>query len=273
MAQSEGWKVKNKLQAAIFDLDGVVTQTRDVHISAWTKLFNLFLKSIGSKDNFTESDYNQYVDGRPRYDGAKGFLDSRNINLPWGSPSDEYWKEEDCDKTTVCALGNRKDEMFSEELHKGGAKVYDSTVKVIKDLKNRGILLGVGSSSKNCTPILKECGLFDLFNSVVDGVMLEEKNMKGKPAPDMFLKSLELACANAGREKIPPELVMLSEDATSGVAAGKAGHFGLVVGVNRAGNREDLIRHGADIVIDDFKEISTPQIDEWFVAGAHKAAR
>jgi len=271
MAQFEVPKLRNKLQAAIFDLDGVVTQTRDIHIRAWTKLFNTFLKSIGSKDNFTENDYNEFVDGRPRYDGAKALLESKNIKLPLGEPTDQAWKEEDRDNTSVCALGNRKDEMFSEELHKGGAKVYESTVDVIKDLKRRGILLGVGSSSKNCTPILKQCGLFDLFNAVVDGVMLEEKKMKGKPAPDMFLRSLELACENAGREKIPPELAMLSEDATSGVAAGKAGHFGLVIGVNRAGNRAELLKHGADIVVDDFDEISHTQVSEWF--GVHIAAR
>jgi len=255
-------ELKGKLKAAIFDMDGVITQTRDLHIKSWTTLFNDFLESIGNAEQFTNKDYNEYVDGLPRYDGVQKLLDSRNIKLPRGSPSDATWKKEDKSKTTVCALGNKKDEYFNEELKRSGAKVYDGTVKVIKALKQRGILLGVGSSSKNCKNVLETTGLLDLFDAVIDGVVLEEQKIPGKPKPDMFLRSLEEACKKKG-QNISPELAMLAEDAIAGVNAGKSGNFGLVIGVNRADNRDQLAKY-AHVVIDDFTDITEKQLDEWF---------
>jgi len=231
------------------------------------------LKTTGRDPVFTNEDYNTHVDGVPRYNGAQNFLLSKNIVLPFGNPQDPPWHETDRENTTICAVGNRKDQMFEEELNEKGAKIYESTVSVIRELKQRGVLLGVGSSSKNCTPILKQCGLLELFDSVVDGVTLEQEDMKGKPNPDMFLRALELAWQNAGKEKISPEFSMLSEDATSGVAAGKAGRFGLVVGVNRAGVRDALFANGADIVIDDFSEVSIARIDQWYVRAYSLSAK
>jgi beta-phosphoglucomutase-like phosphatase (HAD superfamily) len=260
---------KTKLKAAIFDLDGVVTQTRDLHIRSWKKLFDGFLADQSNQSEFTVQDYIDHVDGRPRYDGVQQFLSSRNITLPRGTPSDKPWDEEDKQNTTICGLGNRKDQFFAQELKDTGAVVYDSTVKVIKDLKRRGVLLGVGSSSKNCVPVLKQAGLYELFDAIVDGVMLEKQNIPGKPKPDMFLRSLELVCKNTGNERIPPELAMLSEDAIAGVEAGEAGKFGLVIGVNRAKNSEELAKH-SHVVVDDFVDITTAQLNEWF--GAHKEA-
>jgi len=253
-----------KLQAAVFDLDGVITHTRDLHFSSWKKLFDSFLLTIGVDDSpFEEEDYLMFVDGMPRYDGVRCFLKSRNIELPEGEPTDKAWKESDGLVTTVCALGNNKDKLFNEELEKKGAQVYESTVEIIKDLIKRGIVVSVGSSSKNCLPILKKTGLLDLFSAVVDGVTLEKEHLKGKPQPDMFLRALELSCESKGI-KIPPEKAMLVEDAQSGVQAGRNGHFGLVIGIDRGKNRDALLKGGAHLVINDFAEVTVAQLDSWF---------
>jgi len=249
----------------VFDLDGVITHTRDLHFNSWKKLFESFLKSAGCDNyGFEEADYLRYVDGMPRYDGVKCFLKSRNIELPQGSSSDKDWEEHQGKNTTVCALGNTKDRLFNHELEEQGAKVYTSTVEIIKELLKRNVVVSVGSSSKNCVPILKKTGLLELFSAVVDGIVLEDEHLNGKPQPDMFLRALELSCTNKGIPLIPPEQSMLVEDAQSGVKAGRNGHFGLVIGIDRGNNRDALTKGGAHIVIDDFEDVKLAQLNEWF---------
>jgi len=255
------------LRAAVFDLDGVITRTRDTHFQSWKKLFDDYLPLLDEKPKpFTPEDYDKYVDGRPRYSGVETFLKSREISLPHGDPSDEPW-DTTCSQTTVCSLGNKKDDYFREVLEEKGVAVYESTVKVIKFLVARGISVGVASSSKNCKPVLKRAGLEKLFQAVVDGLDIEKQGLHGKPDPDMFLECL----ARLGNGKFSPNESLLVEDAQVGVEAGRNGHFGFVVGVNRGNNREALQKAGAHIVVDDFDEISEEMLAIWFVDKASSA--
>eukprot|EP00026_Physarum_polycephalum_P003907 Phypoly_transcript_03924.p1 GENE.Phypoly_transcript_03924~~Phypoly_transcript_03924.p1 ORF type:complete len:268 (+),score=43.21 Phypoly_transcript_03924:1464-2267(+) len=255
-----------KFKCGIFDLDGVITQTRDLHFNSWKQLFDEFLKVCGDSKEFQEKDYTDYVDGRPRYEGVETFLKSRNIELKHGDPKDKPWKPEDKKETTVCALGNTKDGYFNDALQKDGAKIYDSTVEIIKQLKADGVKIGVASSSKNCRPVLERSNLTDLFDAILDGVDLEEDHIKGKPAPDMFLDCLKLTCENSGIGKVEPKDAILVEDAQSGVQAGSRGHFGLVLGIDRGGNRAALKKGGAHFVVNDFSELDLPKLDKWFEA-------
>jgi HAD superfamily hydrolase (TIGR01509 family) len=170
-------------------------------------------------------------------------------------------------------LGNTKDGYFNDALHTEGAKVYDSTVETIKKLKAEGIKIGVASSSKNCRTVLDRANLTSLFDGVLDGVDLETEHIKGKPAPDMFLDCLMLTCENTGIGKVEPGEAILVEDAQSGVQAGSRGHFGLVLGIDRGGNREALKKGGAHVVVNDFSEVDLPKLDKWIEAQKHKAAQ
>lgn len=248
-----------KFEAVIFDLDGVITKTALVHSSAWKSMFDEFLKKQAYKKNdpfkeFTQTEYLKYVDGKPRYDGVKSFLDSRNINLPFGSPEDLN------DAETICGLGNRKNDAFNEVLKREGVWVYDSTIALIHQLKAAGIRIGVASSSKNCESVLKAAGIIDLIETRVDGVVSAEMGLKGKPAPDIFTT----AAANLG---VKPSKAVVVEDATSGVAAGKAGNFGLVLGIAREENQDELYFNGADVVVDDLEEVDLEFLKEWFTTG------
>ncbi len=252
---------KYNFDAVIFDLDGVITQTALTHAKAWKDMFDQYLKEREKKYNepfreFTHAgDYLPYVDGKPRYKGVESFLKSRDIDLPFGSPDDSP------DKETCCGLGNRKNEAFNAILEKEGAKVYESTVKLIKDLKDAGIKLGVASSSKNCKPVLESVNLLHYFETRVDGVVSAELGLQGKPEPDIFT----VAADNLGA---PYDRSVVVEDAVSGVQAGRKGNFGFVIGVAREDNIMELSTNGADVVVEDIEEIGgIPGIEEWFSRG------
>lgn len=219
--------------AVLLDLDGVITPTASVHQVAWAELFAPW--------GFTPDDYLTYVDGKPRYDGVRSFLQARGVELPEGTPDDGPGD------ATVAAMGNRKDELFRELLDRDGVAPYPGTVAVLDELDRLGIGQAVVSSSRNARPVLEAAGLGARFEHVVDGVTIVEEGIPGKPAPDMFLRAAELLGAT------PAESVVV-EDASSGVAAGVAGGFGLVLGVDRGGNRDALLASGAHLVVDDLAE-------------------
>ena len=219
--------------AVLFDLDGVITPTALIHEQAWADLFAPW--------GFTNADYLAYVDGRPRYDGVRTFLDSRGVQLPWGDPSDPPGDD------TICALGNRKDEMFNAVLAREGIAPYPGSMAVLDRLDQLGIPSAIVSSSKNARTVLRAAGIEDRFDAVVDGNTLVAEHLAGKPDPAMFIHA-------AGRLDVPPARAVVVEDAISGVAAGHAGNFALVIGVDRGGNREALGEAGADIVVDDLGE-------------------
>lgn len=237
----------DKIRAFIFDLDGVVTDTASLHFEAWKKMFDEFLNERSNKENvpfkpFQESDYLDYVDGKPRYDGVKDFLASRIISIPYGA------KEDQAERETACGLGNRKNAYFLQILDKRGAKVYESTIDLIHALKSIGMKVAVISSSRNCAQILSSAGIQDLFDVKVDGVDLETQNIAGKPDPAMLLEA-------AKRLSVRPEFVAIVEDSLSGVEAGSRGRFGLVIGVARKGNADKLTQRGADVVVRDLAEL------------------
>lgn len=241
----------------IFDLDGVVTRTAKVHSAAWKIVFDNFLKKKKQKSSNSfkkfsyENDYLPCVDGKPRYEGVQSFLKSRNIKLPRGNPSDPPGVE------TVCGLGNKKNKVFRKVVKERPIEIFKSTLNLIRDLKANGIHVGLASSSKNCRLVLKAAELENHFETCVDGVVSAELGLKGKPESDIFIKAAE----NLGAK--PSESVIV-EDAVSGVKAGKNGLFGLVIGLARKNNAQELLKNGADIVLDDFEGVSTRQIDKWF---------
>ena len=247
--------------AVIFDLDGVITQTADLHSFAWKIMFDEFLsrkKNNKKKENFREftyeNDYLPYVDGKPRYEGVKSFLKSRNISIPYGGPSDSP------EEMTVCGLGNKKNIIINELIREKGVKVYSSTINLIKKLKDCGIKVGVASSSKNCKIVLDSAKINTLFETRVDGVISAKLGLKGKPEPDIF----KTACDNLNTSY---HRCVIVEDAVSGVQAGAKGNFGLVIGIARAQNNQELLKNGADIVVNDLSEISVETINNWFNEG------
>ena len=246
--------------AVIFDLDGVITKTALVHSAAWKKMFDEYLSDRQKKhgEHFLEfsheNDYLPYVDGKPMYKGVESFLKSRGIEITFGDPEDEPGKE------TVCGLGNRKNEAFNDVLERDGVEVYGSTIELIRQLKEKGIRVGVASSSKNCKAVLEGAGILDLFETRVDGVVSADLGLKGKPEPDIFT----VAADNLG---IPYDKAVVVEDAVSGVQAGSKGNFGLVLGIAREENEKELKLNGADIVVKDIAEIGFDGIEEWFAHG------
>jgi len=244
--------------AAIFDLDGVVTLTASVHAAAWKRLFDEVLRRRAeeSGERFVpfdvEDDYHTYVDGKPRIEGVKSFLASRGIELPEGTPDD------DPDEPTAWGLGNRKNGYFRDALEREGAEVDERTVDLIRRLRAAEVRVAVASSSKNCGPILERAGLSDLFEARVDGIVSEEIGLRGKPDPDIFVEA-------ARRVGASPDRSVVVEDAISGVQAGRAGGFGLVIGIDRVGAAVALREHGADLVLESFDDGSVETIDAWFV--------
>jgi len=234
--------------AVVFDLDGVVTQTSVVHAAAWKALFDAYLRTRAAHEGrdfrpFDEkTDYRLYVDGKPRYDGVRDFLAARGLELPEGQPSDAPELE------TVCGLGNRKNVFFNAEVKEHGIKAYPSTVALIHRLREAGVRVGLMSSSKNTAMILDVAGLTDLFEVRVDGVAGEELGLPGKPDPAMYLET-------ARQLGVAPARAVVVEDALSGVEAGRRGGFDLVIGVDRLGQAEALREHGADVVVDDLREV------------------
>ncbi|MFV0460405.1 MAG: HAD family hydrolase [Actinomycetales bacterium] len=229
-------------KAALFDLDGVVTPTAQVHMIAWNEMFSEFLASRGIPEPYTDSDYFAYVDGKPRYDGVRAMLASRGIEIPDGEPDDPASAE------TVCGLGNRKNAVFTQVLERDGVQAYPGSVALIEHLLATGTRIAVVSSSQNAPSVLRAAGLLDKFELVVDGKLAKQNSLPGKPAPDTFAyAAAELDATNA-------EAVVL-EDAVSGVQAGRAGDFGLVIGVDRGAGADELTQAGADVVVTDLAEL------------------
>jgi haloacid dehalogenase superfamily, subfamily IA, variant 3 with third motif having DD or ED len=215
-----------------------------VHRKAWKQMFDAYLEAKDGKDfqPFTEDDYNKYVDGKPRQDGVRDFLASRDIQLPDGSPDDGG------DAETVWGLGNRKNIKLQAEIERNGVKVYEGSRRYLQLAQEQGLRRIVVSSSANTEMVLRVTGLEQYVEGRVDGVTLAEQHIKGKPAPDSFLAGAKLAGAT-------PDQAAVFEDATSGVAAGRAGKFGFVVGVDRVGHAAALKQNGADIVVQDLSEL------------------
>lgn len=235
-------------EAVIFDMDGVITKTAITHAAAWKKMFDEYLQKRAEKlgetfVEFTQNDYLAFVDGKPRYKGVASFLESRGIELPFGDLSDEAGNE------TVCGLGNRKNDSFNEVIERDGVEVYESTAKLLEELKTAGIKLGVASSSKNCVTVLEAVDLLKVFGARVDGVVSAELGLHGKPEPDIFTT----ACKMLGAE---PSKSIVVEDAVSGVQAGAKGKFGLTLGIARENNEKELAENGADFVVADLEEIN-----------------
>jgi beta-phosphoglucomutase family hydrolase len=241
-------------QAAIFDMDGVVTDTTAAHSGAWKQTFDDFLKSrvAAHGEPFTEfnrdSDYLAFVDGRPRYNGVEAFLKSRGIELPRGTPNDPPGGE------TICGLGNRKNVIFNQIIESEGVRTFDSTISLAREMARRGIKIGLATSSYNSEEILRRTGMRRLFAAVVDGVESSRRGLEGKPKPDIFAA----AAADLG---VPNAQAVVIEDAVSGVQAGAKGGFALVVGIARKGNELELREGGADIVVRDLSETSLEQIN------------
>jgi alpha,alpha-trehalase len=237
----------DKFEAVIFDMDGVVTRTAHVHAAAWKKMFDAFLaKRAQKKGNdycpfSVENDYTRYVDGKPRYDGVRDFLRSRDINLPEGSSADSPEQE------TIRGLGNRKNSYFQQALEEKGAQCYQTTTDLIAQLRKAGIKTAIISASKNARAVLASAKVTDLFDARVDGLDAEKLGIPGKPAADVFLAAAEKLGAT-------PRRSVVVEDAQAGVQAGRAGNFGLVIGVDRADQTEALAKY-ADIVVKDLAEI------------------
>ena len=235
--------MKNVIQAAIIDLDGVITRTAIQHAKSWKIMFDLFnerrmkegkeiFKPLSIKD-----DYPRYIAGIPRYNGVSSFLASRNINIPYGNPNDEAGKD------TVCGLGNWKNKIFLEIIQKEGVDVFEKNVAQIENWKKQGLKTAVISSSKNCKEILEATGVENLFDIRIDGVISEQRKIVGKPAPDIFLEA-------AKELNIKPEHALIVEDSLAGVEAGKNGNFGLVVGIINGATKEELLKNGADEVVE-----------------------
>ena len=246
-------------KGVIFDLDGVVTDSARVHAQAWKEMFDEFLsgRTVGEAsipDRFDlQKDYVTYLDGKPRYDGVESFLRSRSIVLEAGHQTDGT------DRLTVCGLGNRKDRYFNRILDEQGVEVFESTLTFIHDLAGYGVAIGVASSSKNCMKILRRMKLDGLFEAHVDGEDSFRLGLKGKPAPDIFL-----TCAQ--HLGVGPKCAAVIEDAISGVQAGRAGKFGLVVGIDRGTVRDALLANGADVVVRDLAELSAKRVVEMLEA-------
>lgn len=238
------------MTACLFDLDGVLTQTALVHNAAWKQTFDAFLRVWSTQRGQpfvpfdSGADYHDYVDGRPRADGVRTFLASRGITLPEGDPDDTP------DQESVNGLGNRKNGLVLQKIQEGAVQVYPGSVEYLKAARDAGLRRAVVSASANCKDVLEAAGIADLIEVRVDGVTARERSLPGKPAPDTFRYAAELL-------DTPPENCAVYEDAQAGVAAGRAGGFGIVVGVDRAGQAEALTANGADIVVQDLSELLT----------------
>ncbi|MGI8456509.1 MAG: HAD family hydrolase [Propionibacteriaceae bacterium] len=227
--------------AVLFDLDGVLTPTAEVHMRAWEQMFSDYLRRVGNQSPYTESDYFDYIDGKPRYDGVRSLLASRGITLPDGDASDA------ADADTVAGLGNRKNDVFAAVLCDEGVTPYPGSVALLDQLATISTKIAVVSSSKNAPAVLAAAGLADRFEVVVDGIVAEQQGLSGKPDPDTYLYAAQLLGTTADRS-------VVVEDALSGVESGRAGNFGLVLGVDRGVGVDRLLASGADVVVSDLAE-------------------
>ena len=236
------------ITACLFDLDGVLTQTAKVHAAAWKQTFDEYLRRRADARGeefrpFDEhADYDEYVDGLPRYDGVRSFLKSRHIELPEGSPDDSP------DAETIDGIGNRKNDLVLKLIHERGVETYPGSVRYVKAAREAGLALAVVSSSANARDVLRSAHMLDFFQEIVDGNVATKRRLKGKPAPDTFLAGAEALGVKPGQAAV-------FEDAQAGVAAGRAGRFGRVVGVDRVGQADALKEHGADVVVKDLSEL------------------
>ncbi|TFC35856.1 MULTISPECIES: HAD-IA family hydrolase [unclassified Cryobacterium] len=230
------------MRGVLFDLDGVLTPTADVHMAAWSRLFTRFLEDQGVSPAYSEADYFQYIDGKPRYDGVRSLLASRGIQLPDGDPTDAP------ERNTVCGLGNRKNEAFNETLAESGVTPYPGSIEFLDYVVAAGLAVAVVTSSRNGEKTLAAAGIRGRFEIVVDGLLSAERGLAGKPAPDTY----ELGAALLGLDAVQCVVV---EDAHSGIQAGRAGNFGLVLGVDRGVGTQTLLDAGADVVVTDLHEL------------------
>jgi beta-phosphoglucomutase family hydrolase len=231
------------VRVCLFDLDGVLTKTATVHMAAWKRTFDGFLQEHepGTAE-FSQLDYNRFVDGKPRADGVRDFLASRGITLPEGSPGDP------ADAATVQGIASRKNALVLQELEEHGVEVYPGSVTYLRAVKEAGLATAVVTASANGEQVIAAAGFADLIDVRVDGVVTAREGLRGKPAPDTFLAGARLLGAE-------PAQAVVFEDAISGVAAGRAGNFGYVVGVDRVGHADELAANGADVVVQDLSEL------------------
>lgn len=243
-----GPEMPEKIRACLFDLDGVLTQTASVHAAAWKEMFDAFLleRSREVEEDFrpfeTATDYTSYVDGKLRLDGVRSFLASRSIELPEGAPDDAPSAQ------TIHGLGTRKNRLVLEIIQQRGVEVYQGSVRFVEVVRDAGLRRAIVSASKNCRTVLEAAGIENLFEARIDGLVAEERHLRGKPAPDTFLAAAEAL-------GVDPAHCAVFEDAVAGVEAGRAGAFGWVVGVDRVGQADALRSHGADIVVSDLSEL------------------
>jgi len=238
----------DRYQAVLLDMDGVITDTASIHATCWKMMFDEFLQTWSTRNAEpfrafdVATDYKLQVDGKPRYHGVRDFLNSRGIVLPDGTPADLPTAE------TVCGLGNRKNQLVNDFIASAGVEAYAGTVAFLKYLRQMGIKTAVVTSSQNCQAVLQAAKVEDFFDARVDGDVLVKQGLAGKPAPDSFLKAAEML-------GVMPERAVVIEDAISGVRAGAQGGFGLVIGVARKDNAEELKAHGAHMAVNDLAEL------------------
>jgi beta-phosphoglucomutase family hydrolase len=239
---------RDQYDAVLLDLDGVITDTASIHAACWKQVFDEYLQKRATQRGEAfrpfdiATDYRLYVDGEPRYDGVRDFLASRGIRLPEGSPDDSPQAE------TVDGLGNRKNDLVNKIIEEKGVEPYEGSVELIHQLRHRGFKIAVVTSSQNCTAVLKAAKLDGFFDAQVDGNVIHAQHLAGKPAPDSYLTAAKLL-------GVEPARAVVIEDALSGVAAGSNGKFGLVIGVARKGNADELRRHGAHLAVNDLGEL------------------
>ncbi len=246
---NKGVITRDQFDAVLFDLDGVITDTANLHAACWKEMFDEYLKkrALENGEAFRPfdlaSDYRLYVDGKPRFDGVRDFLSSRGIRLAGGDPKDPPERE------TVCGLGNRKNALVNEAIAGNGVVAYEGSIRLIHQLRHQGFKTAVVTSSQNCAAVLKAAKLETLFEVQVDGNTIQAQHLAGKPAPDTFLMAAKLLA-------VAPNRAVVIEDAISGVEAGSNGNFGLVIGVARKANADELQQHGAHLVINDLSELA-----------------
>ena len=239
---------RDRYDAVLFDLDGVITNTANLHAACWKEMFDEYLakRARQSGEAFRPFDivvdYRLYVDGKPRFDGVRDFLASRGIQLAEGSPDDTPQAE------TVGGLGNRKNDLVHNAIESVGVEPYEGSVRFIHELRRDGFKIAVVTSSQNCDSVLESANLDAVFEVRVDGNLIETQHLNGKPVPDTFLMAAKLLA-------VEPSRAVVVEDAISGVQAGAAGNFGLVIGVARKDNAEELQHHGAHLVVNDLGEL------------------
>jgi beta-phosphoglucomutase family hydrolase len=245
---SERAITREQYEAVLLDLDGVITDTARVHAACWKQMFDEYLQKRATQRGEAfrpfdlAADYRLYVDGKPRYDGVRDFLTSRGIRLPEGSPDDPPQAE------TVDGLGNRKNDLVNKIIEDKGVEPYEGSIELIHQLRDLGFKIAVVTSSQNCTAVLKAAKLDHFFDVQVDGNVSHARHLRGKPAPDTYLMAAKLL-------GVEPARAVVIEDALSGVEAGSNGNFGLVIGVARKGNADELRQHGAHLVVNDLGEL------------------